>query len=143
MLDFDAPHPLERMVFILDKRANNKKRYSFQILKQFFLFPDSSVDTSLSNVSQYYAVLTGEEKLHSLYKLLETQMIETKIWAFLNLKHWKKAQRIAEAVPICDRIAEKRQLAYKFEGFYAIKQKSYEQPQVLSHQRLLNITIAN
>lgn len=131
------------MMLILDKKAKNRKRYYFQILKQFFLFPESSVDTSLSNVSQYYAVLTGEEKLHSLYKLLETQMMETKIWTFLNLKHWKKAQRIGEAVPICDRIAEKRQLAYKFESFYAIKQKSYEQPQVLSHQRLLNITIVN
>jgi hypothetical protein len=34
-------------------------------------------------------------------------------------------------------------MGYKFEGFYAIKQKSYQQPQILSHQNLLNITIVN
>lgn len=83
------------MVLILQKKMKNKKRYIFQILKQFLLFNESSIDTSVSNVSQYFAVLTGEEKLHSLFKILETQMIETKIWAFLNLRHWKTVRRIA------------------------------------------------
>ncbi len=59
MLDFDAPHPLDKLLLIVDKKMKNKKRYYFQILKQFYLFPDSSIDTSLSNVSHYYAVLTG------------------------------------------------------------------------------------
>lgn len=95
MLELQDVHPLEKLVLLLDKKTRNKKRYFLQILKQFILFPDSSMNSSVSSVSGYLAVLTGEEKMHSVFKILETQMIERKIWAFLNLTHWKKARRIA------------------------------------------------
>jgi len=94
MLEPQDVHPLEKLLLLLDKKTRNKKRYFLQILKQFVLFPDSSMSSSVSSVSGYFAVLTGEEKMHSLFKIVETQMLERKIWAFLNLAHWKKARRI-------------------------------------------------
>ena len=102
MLELHDAHPLEKLVLLLDRKVRNKKRFYFQILKQFILFPDSSLNSSVSSVSAYFAVLTGEEKMHSLVKILETQLIERKIWAFLNLAHWKKTRRIAQAAPLCE-----------------------------------------
>jgi hypothetical protein len=62
-----------------------RKSYAFQLVKQFFLFPDES-ESSERTVSRYDRLIFSDEQLHTLFKKLETKLIENKIWAFLNLK---------------------------------------------------------
>ncbi len=62
-----------------------KKRYCFQVLKQFYLFPDET-ESSIQSLSVYDPLVFQEEIIHSLVKIMETRLITNKIWAFLNLK---------------------------------------------------------
>lgn len=78
------------MISILAKKARNKKCYVLQVLKQFLLFPDSSTPSSCISVSRYDPLLFSDEKLHSLFKIMETQYTSRKIWAFINLKANRK-----------------------------------------------------
>lgn len=55
---------------ILSKKVLNKKRYSFQILKQFILFLDSSYTESIISVSKYDPILFSDEKIHTVFKIL-------------------------------------------------------------------------
>lgn len=58
----------------MEKKIRNKKRYSFQIFKQFLYFADQSMNSSLNIKDYEYAALVGEEKMHSLLKIMETQL---------------------------------------------------------------------
>lgn len=51
-----------------------KKRFIFQILKQFFLFPDDS-QSSICSLSTYDPLIFQEEIIHSLVKKMETKII--------------------------------------------------------------------
>ena len=88
-------------------------------------------------------MLTGEEKLHSLFKILETQLLETKIWVIVNLKWRKRQARIASALPICEAVVEKKEKEIKGWVFQEIREKSVRFQNKMSHQRLVSITIAN
>lgn len=87
-----------RMECIIAKRVRNKKCYTMQVLKQFLLFPDSSLASSCLSVSKYDPLLFSDEKLHSVLKIMETQLIARKIWAFINLKTNRKRENIRYGV---------------------------------------------
>jgi hypothetical protein len=49
------------------------------------------METSLATVNSYDRLLFNDECLHSLQKIIETKLIENKIWAIINLKAHKKS----------------------------------------------------
>jgi len=46
-----------------------RKSYSFQLVKQFFLFPDES-ESSEKTVSKYDRLIFSDEELHAMFKIL-------------------------------------------------------------------------
>jgi hypothetical protein len=75
----------EVMYNLLHQLLFKKKRYTFQVLKQFFLFPEGS-SSSVMSVEKYDRLIFNDEKIHTLGKKLETKVLERKLWAFLNIK---------------------------------------------------------
>ena len=71
---------------LLSRKIKNKKCYCFQVLKQFVLYPESEFSSSCVSLCKYDALIFSDEALHSLLKIMETQMIQRKIWGFINLK---------------------------------------------------------
>jgi hypothetical protein len=51
----------------IKKILNKKKRYCFQVLKQFILFPDES-DSSQKTVSKYDILIFSDELIHTMFK---------------------------------------------------------------------------
>ena len=49
-----------QMQSILARKIRNKKSYTFQLLKQFLLFPDSSLSSSCLTVSKYDPLLFSD-----------------------------------------------------------------------------------
>lgn len=68
-----------------------RRSYSMQLLKQFILFPDET-DSSQKTVSKYDGLIFSDEHLHTMFKKIETKLIERKIWVFLNLKYHRFIQ---------------------------------------------------
>lgn len=102
-----------------------KKRYTFQILKQFILFPDES-QSSISSLSTYDPLIFKDEIVHSLFKIVETKVISNKIWAFINLRimpYLKAAKKIEERVT---KVYEKHARIQKKVSFEMIKKASDE-----------------
>ena len=52
---------------IINKIQTKKKRYCFQLLKQFILFPDDS-DSSQKTVSKYDSLIFSDELIHTMFK---------------------------------------------------------------------------
>ena len=84
---YNHSHLLE----VLSKLELKRKRYSFQVIKQFFLFPDETISEDFS-VNTYDRLFFDDEKIHTMIKIYETKELEIKLWAFMNLKtlHIKK-----------------------------------------------------
>jgi hypothetical protein len=61
---------------LLSRKVKNKECYCFQVLKQFVLYPDSLYSSSCMSVSKYDALIFSDEALHSLLKIMETQLIQ-------------------------------------------------------------------
>ena len=86
------------MCELLARKVKNRKCFTFQLLKQFLLFPDSSLASSNISVSKYDALLFSDESLHTVLKIMETQleyydlrrsltllMMVSKTWSFRDL----------------------------------------------------------
>lgn len=100
-----------------------KKRYTFQVLKQFILFPDET-QSSISSLSTYDPLIFKDEIVHSLFKIVETKVISNKIWAFINLRmmpYLKAAKKIEEQVT---KVYEKHVRIQKKVSFDMIKKAS-------------------
>ena len=82
------------MCELLARKVKNRKCFTFQLLKQFLLFPDSSLASSNISVSKYDALLFSDESLHTVLKIMETQLIARKIWALINLKANRKQKQL-------------------------------------------------
>jgi hypothetical protein len=52
---------------IINKLQTKKKRYCFQLLKQFILFPDDS-DSSQKTVSKFDSLIFSDELIHTMFK---------------------------------------------------------------------------
>lgn len=98
------------------KRAS----YSFQLLKQFFLFPDES-DSSQKTVSKYDSLIFSDEEIHTMFKKIETKLIQFKIWAFLNLKYYRIRQAIQKMETPIQTIQKRTQQEHKTYSFIQIK----------------------
>ena len=75
-----------------------------QVMKHSLMEGDSSLESSLQSVGKYDPLLFNDEQLHSVQKILETQYINTKVWAFINLKTFMKTaqvQQLARSVTRC------------------------------------------
>lgn len=73
------------MLEALEKMLQRRKRYSFQVIKQFYLFPDETISDNES-IDTYDRIFYHDEYLHTIIKIYETKELESVIWAFINLK---------------------------------------------------------
>ena len=83
-----------RITSLLSRKLLNQQRFALQLIKGLYLFPDQSISSSQISVSKYDSLLFSDEKLHSLTKIMETQLIARKIWSFINLKVHRKVEMI-------------------------------------------------
>jgi len=94
--------------------------YSYQLLKQFFLFPDDT-ESSQKTVDQYDKLIFSDEEIHTMFRKLETKLLGTKMRAFLNLKYF----RIVKALHIMERpvkaIEKKKSIEHMEFSFIKIK----------------------
>lgn len=63
---YDHRHAL-LLASLMAGLAVKRKSYSFQLLKQFFLFPDES-ESSERTVSRYDKLIFDDEILHAMFK---------------------------------------------------------------------------
>lgn len=82
-------------------------RYTFQILKQFYLFPEGS-SSSVSSLSKYDKLIFNDEAIHTLIKKLETKVLERKIWAFLNIKMIRVLKQVSSMNEKMKRVVKKK-----------------------------------
>lgn len=97
-----------------------KLRYTFQVLKQFYLFPEPS-SSSVMSLDKYDKLVFNDESIHTLVKKLETKMMERKIWAFLNIKMMKILKKASQMSQKLKRIVNKKEVEYVSYGFERIK----------------------
>jgi hypothetical protein len=110
------------MEVVLQRKVHNKQRYHFQLLKQYFLFPDTSQSSLSVSVNRYDPLLFPDQQLHTLLRILETQRIQRKIWAFVSLKLHHKSQQLQTFItPLA--VAEKRiHFQHKQHSFEVIRE---------------------
>ena len=97
-----------------------RKRYCLQILKQFVLFPGES-DSSNPSINKYDRLIFNDEELHTLFKKIETKLLEAKMWGFINLRAWRyvqAARRMEEPIREAKKRVEHEQKEF---GFKQIK----------------------
>lgn len=94
------PEPKNTMLLasLLTNLQLKRVSYSYQLLKQFFLFPDDT-DSSQKTVDRYDRLIFSDEEIHTMFKKIETKLLGTKMWAFLNIKYF----RIVKALHIMER----------------------------------------
>lgn len=83
-----------RVGVVLQRKVQNRQRYHFQLLKQYFLFPDTSQSSLNVSVNRYDPLLFPDQQLHSLLRILESQHLQRKIWAFICLKLHHRSQQL-------------------------------------------------
>ena len=103
-------------------------RYSFQLLKQFILFPDDS-SSSQQTVSKFDKLIFSDEELHRLFRMIETKLLERKIWAFLTLRYYRYVKAVKKMENPIENIKQKMEVEMKFVGFDMIKKESIYQEQ--------------
>ena len=84
-----------------------KKRYTFQVLKQFFLFPEGS-SSSVMSVEKYDKLIFNDEAIHTLGKKLETKVLERKLWAFLNIKLMRVLKQVSSMSQKMKRVIKRK-----------------------------------
>lgn len=82
-------------------------RYTFQVLKQFYLFPDGS-SSSVMSLEKYDKLIFSDEAIHTLVKKLETKVLERKIWAFLNIKMLKILKQVNNMTVKIKRVIQRK-----------------------------------
>jgi len=82
-------------------------RYTFQVLKQFYLFPEGS-SSSVMSIEKYDKLIFNDETLHTLTKKLETKVLERKLWAFLNIKMLRVLKQVASMSQKVKRVLKRK-----------------------------------
>ena len=82
-------------------------RFTFQVLKQFFLFPEGS-SSSVTSIGKYDKLIFNDEAIHTLAKKLETKVLERKIWAFLNIKMMRVLKKVNEMKKKVKRVVKRK-----------------------------------
>jgi len=78
---------------LLEELFIRRKRYSFQMIKLKFMFPDDSFSENMS-VNSYDRLFYNDEHIHTIVKIYETKEMEAKIWAFINLMNLHKKKKL-------------------------------------------------
>lgn len=97
----------EVMYNLLNQFLFKKKRYTFQVLKQFFLFPEGS-SSSVMSVEKYDKLIFSDEVIHTLGKKLETKVLERKLWAFLNIKLMRILKQVSQMGQKINRVLKRK-----------------------------------
>lgn len=98
----------EQLANKLNALLFKKMRYTFQVLKQFFLFPEGS-SSSVTSIEKYDKLIFSDEAIHTLAKKLETKVLERKIWAFLNIKMLKVLKQVSSMTQKVKRVVKRKE----------------------------------
>ena len=63
------------LVSLMANMQLKRKSWCMQLLKQFILFPDET-DSSQKTVSRYDRLIFSDEEIHTMYKKLETKLLQ-------------------------------------------------------------------
>lgn len=86
-----------------------RKRYSFQMVKLLYMFPDDTFSESIS-VNSYDRLFFREEHVHTMVKFYETKEMSAKIWAFLNLKNIHIKKKLEKFTSKLEKVNKKYEL---------------------------------
>lgn len=108
---------------LLRKIFQRRKRYSFQMVKLVYLFPEDSFSENIS-VNSYDRLFYHDEHIHTIVKIYQTKQTEAKIWAFLNLKTFHKRIKLQKFTKKLENIEQKLIIHTKKNSFNLLHQYS-------------------
>ena len=78
------------------------------------------------SIRTYDSLIFSDEKLHTLIKIVETKQIERVIWAFINLKAFKKLKQAKILATKVIDVMIKSDYKNKIIGFELIRKEGFK-----------------